>query len=110
MFMEDYPRESDGAFVRFGCSVRASESKALVLVRNVNPKSLFQKTDVLDIKGWKIGERVMSGGPSTGATVTWNEGRRLFYIDASSVADAITFESSKVWIAAGCFDVSSIDR
>ena len=104
MFMEDYVRESDGAYVRFGCFVRSSEADALVLVRNVSWQIIIQQTDVLDIKGSKIGERVMSCGPSTGASVTWNEGRQIFDIDAPSVADAITFENSKVWAGRGCWD------
>lgn len=109
MFMEDYRRESDGAYVRFGCSVRSSEAVALVWVRNVNPAHLVQKTDVLDIRGSKIGERVVSGSgePSTRAVIGWNEGSRLFYIEAPSVADAITFENSKVWIGGGCWDFRS---
>jgi|GEM_PF-5642382 len=62
MFMENYRRESDGAYLRFGCYVRSSEAAALVLVRNANPEGVIQKTDVLDINGGKVGERVMSGG------------------------------------------------
>jgi len=108
MFMEDYRRESDGAYVRFGCSVRSSEVAALVLVRSVNPEGVIQKTDVLDINGAKVGERVMAGGP-TGASIFWNEGQRLFHIEASSVADAITFENSKVWVGEGCWDFTSFD-
>ncbi len=109
MFMEHYRRESDGAHVRFGCSVRSSEAAALVLLQNVNPERLVQKTDVLDIKGSKIGERVVrrSGEPSTGAVIEWNEGSRLFHIEAPSVADAITFENSKVWVGEGCWDFHS---
>jgi hypothetical protein len=106
-FREWYGRESDGASVRFGCSVSSSDEAALVLVRSVNPDSLIQKTDVLDIKGSRIGERVVSGGPSTGGAVTWNEGSRFFDIEGPSVADAIAFENSKVWIGRGCWDFSS---
>jgi len=109
MFMEDYRRESDGAYVRFGCSVCSSEAAALVLVRSVNSADLVQKTDVLDIRGSKIGEREVtgSGEPASGAVIEWNEGSRLFYIQAPSVADAITFENSKVWVGSGCWDFSS---
>ncbi len=109
MLMEDYRRESDGAYVRFGCSVRSSEADALVLVRNVSPERLVQKTDVLDINGSKIGERVVtgSGEPSSGAVIEWNEGSRLFSIRAPSLADAITFENSKVWVGGGCWDFNS---
>jgi len=107
MFMEDYRRESDGAYVRFGCSVRASAADALILVRNGNSGNPGERRDVLDISGSKIGERVVSGEPSTAATVIWNEGSRLFYIEAPSIADAITFENSKVWVGGGCWDFSS---
>jgi hypothetical protein len=51
MFMEDYRRESDGAYARFGCSVRSSEADALNLMQNVRAADLLQKTDVLDING-----------------------------------------------------------
>ena len=108
MFMEDYRRESDGAYVRFGCYVRASADDALSEVRNGNSGNPGERRDVLDISGSKIGERVVSGEPSTEATVTWNEGSRLFYIAAPSVADAITFENSKVWVGGGCWDFSSL--
>ena len=110
-FMEDYRRESDDTFVRFGCFVRSSEADALFLVRNVSPEQIVQKTDVLDIKGSKIGERVVRGfgEPSSGAEIEWNEGSRLFYIVAPSVADAITFENSKVWVGGGCWDFNSLD-
>jgi hypothetical protein len=107
MFMEDYRRESDGAYVRFGCSVRTSAADALSLVRNGNSGNPGERRDVLDIRGSKIGERVVSGEPSTVATVIWNEGSRLFYIEAPSIADAITFENSKVWVGSGCWDFSS---
>ena len=107
MFMEDYRRESDGALVRFGCSVRASAADALILVRNGSEARLGERRDVLNINGSKIGERVVSGEPFTVATVKWNEGSRLFYIEAPSIADAITFENSKVWVGSGCWDFSS---
>ena len=109
MFMEHYRRESDGAYVRFGCFVRSSEAAALVLVQNVSPEQVVQKTDVLDNKGSKIGERVVrgSGDPSTGAEIEWNEGSRLFHIVAPSVADAITFENSKVWVGGECWNFNS---
>lgn len=109
MFMEDYVRESDGADVRFGCFV-SSEAGALVQVRNVSWQFIIQRGDVLDIRGSKIGERVMTGGLSTGARVTWNEGRQVFYIEASSVADLITFENSKVWAGRGCWDFGQLIR
>jgi hypothetical protein len=108
MFMEDYRRESDGAYVRFGCTVRASAADALRLVRNGNSGNPGERRDVLDINGSKIGERVVSGEPSTVATVIWNEASRLFYIEAPSIADAITFENSKVWVGSGCWDFSSV--
>ena len=107
MFMEDYRRESDGAYVRFGCTIRASAADALSLVRNGNSGNPGERRDVLDIRGSKIGERVVSGEPSTVATVIWNEDSRLFYIEAPSIADAITFENSKVWVGSGCWDFSS---
>ncbi len=109
MFMESYSRESDGAYVRFGCADRSSEAAALVLVQSVPPAHTVQKTDVLDIRGSKIGERVVegSGDPSTRAVIIWNEGSRLFYIAATSVADAINFENSKVWVGSECGDFRS---
>jgi hypothetical protein len=109
MFMEHYRRESDNAYVRFGCFVRSSEADALVLLRTQIPARVVQKTDVLDLKGSKIGERVVSdsAGPSAEAEIEWNEGSRLFSIKASSVADAIAFENSKVWVGGGCWDFNS---
>ena len=109
MFMEDYRRESDGAYVRFGCSVRSSEAAALDLLPTESAADLLQKTDVLDVNGSKIGERVVMGSsePSTGAVIEWNEGSRFFHIDAPSVADAIIFENSKAWVGSGCWDFHS---
>ncbi len=105
-FMEDYFRASDGAVVRFGCSVRSSEAKALRIVRVGRGTGLVEKSNVLNTEGVKVGERSVwdSGDPSSGAAVVWNEGARLFYIDARSLKDALTFEESQVWKGAGCWD------
>ena len=105
MFMEDYRRESDGAYLLFGCSDRASAADALILVRS-RRSGPGERRDVLDVSGSKIGERVILGEPFTRATITWNESARLFYIDAPSIADAIAFENSKVWVGRGCWDLS----
>jgi hypothetical protein len=107
MFMEDFFRESDKAYVRFGCSIRSSSAAALVLVRNGSTARLGERRDVLDVNGTKVGERVIEGDASSAATISWNEGSRLFYIEAPSVADAITFENSKVWAGRECWDFHS---
>jgi len=108
MFMEDYRRPSDGAIVRFHCSDRASEAKALLLVRNERTTPLMEKTDVVDASGTKIGERVVwNSRDSADAEITWNECARLYAINAQSLEDALTFEKSKAWEPAGCWDARS---
>jgi len=110
MFMEFYVRESDGANVRFGCSDRSSEAAALKLVRWHDRATVVETTDVLDEQGHRIGERVVSGSsaPVFGAEIEWNEGARLFHIEADSIEDAKVFEISKVWRDGGCWDFSSL--
>ena len=109
MFMEFYQRPSDGASARYGCSDRSSATAALRLLRNTG-SPLVEKTNVLNKVGVKIGERVVwnSGESLYGAGVEWNEGSRLFYIHATSLLDALTFEKSKVWRGAGCWDFRSL--
>ena len=86
----------------FRCSIEVSEAVALTRVRKESTASLIKRRNVLDIEGLKIGERVLAGGPSTEATIAWNEAAQLFYIQAPSVADAIKFENSKAWVGRGC--------
>jgi len=124
MFMEDYRRPSDGVIVRFHCSDRASEAKALLLVqnerttplagkthvavRNERTTPLVEKTDVVDAGGTRIGERVVwDSRGSVNAGITWNERARLFSINAQSLQDALTFEKSRAWEPAGCWDARS---
>jgi hypothetical protein len=110
MFMEDYLRNSDKTIVRFGCSDRPTSKIALSLVSIKPDARTVEKTNVYNAKGIKIGERVVwdYGNPSYGAGVEWNEGARLFYIRADSLRDATTFEESKAWRGAGCWDFSHL--
>jgi len=105
MFMEDYRRRSDGAIVRFHCSDRASEAKALSLVQTGRYSRLVKQTTVVDSSGTKIGKRLVWGSRGD-AEITWNEGARLFAIDADSLKDALIFEKSKPW-GPGCWDARS---
>jgi len=108
MFKEDYRRPSDGAIVKFHCSDRASEVKALLLVRNERTTPVIEKANVVDASGTKIGERVVwNSHDSAHAEIKWNERARLFTINAQSLQDALTFETSKAWEPARCWDARS---
>jgi hypothetical protein len=108
MFMEYYKRPLDGAVARFGCSDRASEAKALMLIRTESSLPLIERTNVTDSSGAKIGERVVwDSQPLSWARVEWNEHARLFSIWAPSLQDALTFEKSKAWQPSGCWDAHS---
>jgi hypothetical protein len=109
MFMEYYRRASDGAIVRFGCSYRASNDAVLAIVRSKREAHLVEKTAVINDNGANVGERVVwnSTDPSDEAVIRWNEGSCLFSIHAHSLANALTFEKSKVWAGAGCWDARS---
>ena len=109
MFMESYRRDSDGATVRFGCSDRASAAAALALVQGERQARRVEKTKVIDSHGAKVGERIVwDGNRPYVAEVRWNEGSRVFQINAASLEDALIFEKSKVWIGAGCWDARSL--
>jgi hypothetical protein len=106
--MEDYLRLSDGAIVRFGCSDYSSAARALWMVRVQGDAGWFTKSDVHDTTGAKIGERIVwNSRPQKDAQVTWNEGAKLFFIDAPTLQDALTFEKSNVWKSASCSDSRS---
>jgi hypothetical protein len=107
MVTEHYIRESDGASVRFGCSDRSSASEALKLVRVETTGNLVETTYVFDVQSRKIGERVVWNFDARGARIEWNEGARLFYISGDSLEDARTFEVSRIWSGAGCWDFRS---
>jgi hypothetical protein len=111
MFMEYYRRASDGAGVEYGCFERDSEGTALGIVRSQREVPLVEKTIVADAGGTKIGERaVWDRHGLTYATIRWNQGARLFKIQAPSLADALTFEKSRVWVGKRCEDMRSFDK
>src|SRR5439155_9144289 len=83
-------------------------SEVLAVVRSC-ARRRSQLTQVTDANGTKIGERVRWDAQSPSeAEIVWNEGARLFYIDAPSLQHALTFEKSNVWKRSGCWDFRSL--
>jgi hypothetical protein len=111
MFMEYYRRPSDGAGVRYACYDRGSEDTALALVRSQREAPVVEKTIVPDARGMKIGERVVWDRHGLSyAKIRWNQGTRLFAIEAPVLKDALTFEKSRVWVGKSCLDMRSFDK
>ena len=111
MFMEYYRRSSDGAGVEYGCFDRGSEATALSIVRSQRAVPTVEKTIVVDAGGAKIGERaIWDRHGLTYATIRWNQGARLFEIQSPSLADALTFEQSRVWVGKPCENMRSFDK
>jgi hypothetical protein len=109
-FKEYYRRPSDGAIVRYGCYDRDSDDTALRLVRGQREVRVIERTLVSDAAG-KIGERIVWDATSLDdAAIVWNQGARLFSIQAHSLTDALTFEKSRVWVCAPCEDMRSFDQ
>jgi hypothetical protein len=110
-FMEYYRRASDGAGVQYGCYDRDSEDTAITIVRSQREAPVIEKTIVADAGGVKIGERVVWDTHGLNyAEIRWNQGARLFAIEAESLKDALTFEKSRVWVGKPCEDMRSFDQ
>jgi hypothetical protein len=110
-FKEYYRRPSDGAIVRYGCYDRDSDDTALKIIRSQREARVIEKTVVSDATGVKIGERIVWNATSLDdAAIYWNQGARLFSIQARSLTDALTFEKSRVWVGASCEDMRSFDQ
>jgi hypothetical protein len=109
MYSEDYRRRSDGALLQFGCQDHVSASAALAVFRGRAWD--VHITPVIDLYRAEIGKRFVSyTQPEEHGEIVWNEGARLFYIDAPSLQDALTFERSNVWKNSDCWDFRSWDR
>ncbi len=109
MYSEDYRRRSDGALLQFGCQDHVTASAALAVFRDRVWD--VHITPVIDLYGAEIGKRFATyTQPEEHGEIVWNEGARLFYIDAPSLQDALTFERSNVWKDSGCWDFRPWDR
>jgi hypothetical protein len=110
-FMEYYRRPSDGAGVQYGCYDRDSNDTALKLVRIQRETPVVERTIVTDAHGVKLGERVVWDRHGLSyAEIRWNQGARLFAIEAPSLNDALTFETSRVWVGKPCEDMRAFDQ
>ena len=109
--MEYYRRASDGAGVQYGCYDRDSKDTALKLVRIQRETPVVERTMVTDAHGVKLGERVVWDRHGLSyAEIRWNQGARLFAIEAPFLNDALTFETSRVWVGKHCVDMRWLDR
>ncbi|HJX92339.1 MAG TPA: hypothetical protein VJ372_17695 [Pyrinomonadaceae bacterium] len=81
----------------FSCVERPSAADALAYVRKKGLQ-IIAHTNVLDQQGLKVGERTVRyrhDDVYSQAIITWNDGQRLFTINATSLEQALRYEGSK---------------